>query len=308
MAGKSMADLHFIRPYWLISLLPALLIWYGLWRQGHSQAALRSVIDPLLLENLIVPAQKSTRIRPIYVLLLLWVLTALALSGPAWKKEPSPFTDDTAGLMVVLKVSGTMNATDVQPSRLERAKYKLKDILEQRTGAATGLVVYSGSAHIVMPLTRDSRIINTMIEDLGPDLMPVEGDALADALDISHYLFERSGAGGSILVLADSVAPSQLDELSESPYKLPLQFLSVQSESSSVDKGLERAASALDADIEKLTLDQEDVKSITNRARTEFASMKGEDSESQWLDAGYYLLPFIALLVLLWSRQGWVVR
>jgi Ca-activated chloride channel family protein len=303
-----MAELHFIRPYWLMSLLPALLIWYGLWKEGDSQSSLRQVIDPALLENLIVPPQQTTYFRPINVLLLLWMLTALALSGPTWIKEPSPFTDDTAGLVVALKVSGTMNATDVQPSRLERAKYKLKDILEQRDGAATGLVVYSGSAHIVMPLTRDSRIINAMIEDLSPDLMPVEGDVLVDALDVSRFLFERSGAGGSILVLADSVDPSQLDGLSERQHELPVQFLSMQPASAPVDKGMQKAASVLDADIERLTVDQEDVTTVTNRASEEFTSITGRDSESQWQDAGYYLLPFIALFILMWSRRGWVIR
>ena len=308
MVSKPMAELHFIRPYWLLSLLPAVLIWYGLWKQSDSQAAMRSVIDPHLLEHLIVRQQNNTQIRPVHVLLLAWVLMALALSGPSWKQEPSPFTDDTAGLVVALKVSGTMNATDVQPSRLERAKYKLKDILEQREGASTGLVVYSGSAHIVMPLTRDSRIINAMIEDLSPELMPVEGDALLEALDISHYLFERSGVGGSILVLADSVDPSQIDRLSEMQHELPVQFLSLRPASSPIDKGMQRAASVLDADIEKLTVDQEDVMSVTDRARSEFASIKGLDSESQWQDAGYYLLPLIALCVLMWSRRGWVIR
>lgn len=303
-----MGELHFIRPYWLISMLPALLIWFGLWKQGDSQAAMRSVIDPQLLEHLLVSQQKTSLVRPVHVLLLFWVLTALALSGPTWEKEPSPFTDDTAGLVVALKVSGTMNASDVQPSRLERAKYKLKDILEQREGASTGLVVYSGSAHIVMPLTRDGRIINAMIEDLSPDLMPVEGDALVEALDIAHYLFERSGVGGSILVIADSVDPAQLDILSDAGHELPVQFLSVQTESAPVDKGMQKASSVLDADIEKLTVDQGDVTTVTSRARAEFASIKGQDSESQWRDAGYYLLPLIALCVLMWGRRGWVVR
>lgn len=303
-----MAEFHFLRPYWLLSLVPALLIWIGLWKRQNQMLALKAVIDAHLLEHLVVQPQQHRRFEPIHLLLLCWMLAAVALSGPAWQKEPSPFSDDEAGLVVVLKVSGTMNATDVQPSRLQRAKFKLKDILEQRAGAATGLVVYSGSAHIVMPLTRDSRIINAMLEDLTPELMPVEGDALVDALDVAHYLFERSDVAGSVLVMADSVAPSQIDSLSDNQYELPVQFLSMQPASAPLDQGLKAVASKLDARIETLSVDQADVEALSNRAQTNYATMAAMDSASQWQDAGYMLLPVLALCVLMWSRRGWVVR
>jgi Ca-activated chloride channel family protein len=303
-----MAEFHFLRPYWLLSLVPALLIGFGLWKQQDPMSALRAVIDPRLLDHLLVHQQQHRRLEPIHLLLLCWVLAALALSGPAWQKEPSPFTDDEAGLIVVLNVSGTMNATDVQPSRLQRAKFKLKDILDMRGGAATGLVVYSGSAHIVMPLTRDSRIITAMLQDLTPELMPVEGDALVDALDVAHYLFERSGVAGSILVMADAVDPSQIDSLSDHQNELPVQFLSLQPASAPLDPGLKGAASKLDAKIERLTVDRADVEALADRAQTDFATMAAMDSAGQWRDAGYMLLPVLALCVLMWSRRGWVVR
>ena len=119
-----------------------------------------------------------------HVLSVIWILAALALAGPAWDKEPAPFADDDAGLVVLLKVSGTMQATDVQPSRLARAKHKLRDLMQARKGLSTGLIAYSGSAHLVMPLTRDDRIVSAMVEDLTPELMPADGDALAEALEV----------------------------------------------------------------------------------------------------------------------------
>lgn len=303
-----MSEFHFLRPYWLLSLVAALFIWFGLWKQQDRIAALKRIIEPHLLEHLLVNQQERSYLKPINVLLIGWMFAGLALSGPAWQKQPSPFTDDSAGLVVVLKVSGTMNSTDVQPSRLERAKHKLSDLLEQRESAATGLVVYSGSAHLVMPLTRDSRIINAMLEDLTPELMPAEGDALVNALNHAQRLFDRSGIAGSILVMADSVAPSQLDALAEFQNQLPVQFLSLQAASAPIDAGLDRAASMLDADIEKLTVDQSDVEVVARRAQTEFRAIAGADSTQQWQDAGYWLLPLIALCVLMWSRRGWVVR
>jgi len=166
-----MDEYHFLRPLFLWFAVPSLLVWLGLWRQQDNVGSWVQVIDKHLLEHLIVGESNRPPLRPIHLLFFLWVVTSIVLAGPTWETEPSPFSDDEAGLVVLLKVSGTMLATDVQPSRIDRAKLKLRDLLQAREGAATGLIVYSGSAHLVMPLTRDDRIISAMAEDLTPDLM-----------------------------------------------------------------------------------------------------------------------------------------
>jgi len=117
-----MDEFHFLRPLWLLAALPALAVWWGLRRQQDSTAAWRQVVDPQLLEHLLVGESTRHRVRPIQLLLSIWIICTVALAGPAWRLEPSPFADDEAGLVVLLKVNGTMLASDVQPSRLERAK------------------------------------------------------------------------------------------------------------------------------------------------------------------------------------------
>lgn len=153
-----------------------------------------------------------------------WKVTARTRSPHVrvYSKEPSPFADDDAGLVMLLKVSSTMKATDVQPSRIARAKHKLRDLLEARKGLSTGLVVYSGSAHLLMPLTRDDRIVTAIAEDLTPELMPADGDALAEALLLAGQVLQRAGVPGSVLVMADSVAPAQADLISTATPALPV--------------------------------------------------------------------------------------
>ena len=116
---------------WLV-LLPLLLVWWALWRGQDGYGQLKKVVAPHLLEHLVVGEPRARRLQPVHVLSVIWILAALALAGPAWDKEPAPFADDDAGLVVLLKVSGTMQATDVQPSRLARAKHKLRDLLQAR--------------------------------------------------------------------------------------------------------------------------------------------------------------------------------
>ena len=299
---------HFLRPYWLLSLLPLLLVWWAIWRGQDSYAQMRKVVAPHLLEHLVVGEKSARRLRPVHLLSMLWTISAIALAGPAWEREAAPFADDDAGLVVMIKVSGTMQATDVQPSRLDRAKHKLRDLLQQRKGASTGLIVYSGSAHLVMPLTRDDRIVSAMVDDLTPELMPADGDALAEALQQAEKVLLRAGVPGSVLVMADSVAPSQVEAVAAMPFAAPVQFLAMSSPAAPLDAGMSDAASALGAPVQRISVDQADVQRMAQSAQSDFKTVAGVGSGDRWRDAGYALLPLIALLALMWSRRGWLVR
>ena len=268
-----MDDFHFLRPLWLLVLLPTLAIWLGLWRRQDRMTSWRQIMDSHLIEHLVVGESKKPGLRPIQLLLVTWVVCAVALAGPSWRMEPSPFAGDEAGLVVLLKVSGTMLATDVQPTRLERAKHKIQDLLELRQGSSTGLIVYSGSAHLVMPLTRDDRIISTMLEDLTPELMPVDGDALTQALQLAEQVMEKSGVPGSVLVIADSVSPSQAQALAIADVTMPVQFLSLQSISAPIDGGTQSAASSLGANVVELTFDPADVEEAARRAQSRITNL-----------------------------------
>jgi len=303
-----MAELHFLRPQMLLCLLPLLLVWWVLWRSQDNFAQLKKVVAPHLLEHLVVGETQARRPGPVHLLSVVWILAAVALAGPAWEREPAPFADDDAGLIVLLKVSGTMQATDVQPTRLARAKHKLRDLLQVREGLSTGLIVYSGSAHLVMPLTRDGGIVSAMVEDLTPELMPVDGDALGEALQLAEKVFERAGVAGSVLVMTDDVVPAQADSVAAAPFSLPVQFLAMTAPAAAVGAGLERTASLLGAPVLRVSPDETDVQRAARRAQTDFKAVTGVASGDRWRDAGYLLLLPIALLALAWSRRGWLMR
>ena len=302
-----MDELHLLRPQWLWALVPAVLIWWGFWRLQNRTAEWQRFFDPHLLEHLLVGEKTRRLLRPIHLALILWILCVIAMAGPTWQREPSPFADDTAGLVVLLKASSTMDATDVQPSRLERSKHKLRDLLKLREGASTGLIVYSGSAHLVMPLTRDDRMITAMAAELSPDLMPVDGDALGEALDLAANLLDRAGVPGSVLVLADAVSPSQASAVAVAAPDMPVQFLAIKPLNAPLDAGLQQAAGARGASVTPLTIDQSDVERVAQRAQSDFRVAPVAGGGERWRDAGFYILPLIALVALAWSRKGWVV-
>jgi len=301
-----MPELQLLRPLWLLGLLPVIGVWWLLWRRQDPLARWQRVIDPHLLPHLVVGEEGTRGLRPIHLLLLIWVLAVVALAGPSWRMQPSPFPADS-GLMVLLKLGNSMESTDLQPSRLERARQKIRDLLSLRQGASTGLVVYSGSAHLVMPLTQDERVIENMLEELGPDLMPLDGDVLEKALQLGGEMMQRAGMPGSMLVIADTVAPPQASAIAglESPY--PVQFLSIQPPDLALDPGLRTAADALGATIQKITPDEQDVEKIAHRARSLETASGLQTEEQRPEDAGYYLLPLLAFFAFFWSRRGWRV-
>ena len=84
------------------------------------------------------------------------VLGAIALAGPSWTRVEQPVFRSERATVVVLDLSRSMDASDIKPSRLARARFKIADLLERNRDGLTGLVVYAGDAFVVAPLTDDS--------------------------------------------------------------------------------------------------------------------------------------------------------
>lgn len=301
----ALAPFHFERPLWLLALLPAV----GLWLlDRHASDALRAwqrVIDPALLAHLLVGEERRRLVTPANALLLVLVLGALAVAGPAWQREPSPFAEAKPAVAVVLKVTPSMLEQDLAPTRLDRARQKLADILAAREGASTALVAYAGSAHLVLPPTSDSTVVLDLAKSLSPEIMPREGDDLTGALALATRALASQADGGSILIMADEIAPGA-KEPGTAAAGLPVTLLPLLPQAAGSAR-FSAGAQALNATIVASTADQADVTAIVRRLdRADQA--RGIDGEGQhWREAGYWLTPLIALLALLWFRRGWVL-
>jgi Ca-activated chloride channel homolog len=105
-----------------------------------------------------------------------------------------------------------MRTPDIQPDRLTRSVQKIHDLLNLRPGAKTSLIAYSGTAHVVMPVTKDENIVNNFAGALDPKIMPSEGDSAAEALRLADQTLAGSGSG-SIVWIADNIAPEESSSL-----------------------------------------------------------------------------------------------
>ena len=199
---------HFLRPQWFIALLPlALLTWFLFFRKG-AQSNWEAVVDERLLPYILVRGAVRARRAAIILTVTGGLLGIIALAGPAWNKLPQPVFTPQDALVIALDLTLSMDANDVSPSRLERARYKISDILDQRREGQTALLVYAGEAFTVTPLTDDGETIRSQLKALETGIMPVTGNRTGKAVTLALELLKQGGMRrGHVLLITDDATP-----------------------------------------------------------------------------------------------------
>lgn len=318
---------HWLRPWALAGLM---LVWVVHWR-GRQQAQRRhaswhGVIDPHLIPHVIVPGDCAGVFKPVNALTLALVLACVALAGPSWKHEPVPFVDDTAPLMIALDLSPAMNGVDTTPTRLARARLKIRQLLERRGKAPTGLVVYAGSAHLVLPPAADRFVLDSYLEALSTSLMPVPGQRPGLALEMASEWLNRSGAVGTVLFMTADAPAAELDAFKQhqhdSPHVVAVLALGTaqggpvrasmggqaQAHVRRDDPGLQVLQDKAGVIVVATTVDERDLQALEGRIAVARVRAIAQDPRARWQDEGLWLIWPVLLLMLLLFRRGWSVR
>ncbi|WP_425332989.1 vWA domain-containing protein [Cupriavidus pinatubonensis] len=328
---QALASFHFLRPWWLLVLIAAVLLVWAVQRRGDVRRRWRDAIAPHLLDALMVGERRRLAIRPVHLTALLLAFGAIALAGPAWERERPPFLDDKAPLAIAIDLSPTMDAIDVTPTRLERAKLKVKALLARRDGGRTAIWAYAGSTHLVLPLTDDATLLQTFVDALQTRIMPAPGKDTALALRTIDAALAHEEVPGTILFLTDSMEAAavrafkaQASSGRSQPVVLaigterggPLRSGSV----GFVEKDGVRVFSRMDTaalkrfgddtgvPVATFTPDSDDDVAWVQRHVQSHLAQKQTVENSRWKDEGWWLTIPIALLGVLWFRKGWTVR
>ncbi len=202
-----MSNLHFLHPYWLWLLLAIPLIW-GIRLVRHDKPAVwERIVDKQLMPFVLSGQESAVGIVPLIVLSLSLLLAVLAMAGPSWAKREVPVFRNQQPLVVALDLSASMLAEDEKPNRLTLARFKLFDLLKTRKDGQTGLVVFSGDAFVVSPLTDDLATIEEQVKHLSPDIMPASGSLVTPAIQRAEELLKQAGnTQGHILIITDGAA------------------------------------------------------------------------------------------------------
>lgn len=202
----SLADnFQFLRPdfLWLFLFLPLVFLFNR--KTGIVSSAWEKVCDAPILKYLLGDEKKATSKKQSFWFYSAFLFAVIALAGPSWEEKPQPSVKKEMPLMIVLDLSSDMNRTDVRPSRLERAKIEINELLKKTQAAPSGLIVYTYEPFLISPLAEDGAIITNLFKAVFSNIMPVGGNRVDRALEFAASKLKEGGytQGNILLVSAD---------------------------------------------------------------------------------------------------------
>lgn len=306
-----MADFHFLRPWWLLTLILLAIFTIILWRQQPKLQAWSEVCDPHLLDHLLQKKGQGKRMASLTYLFLSLFFMIVAMAGPTWYQLPVATYKPVQPRVLVLDLSDNMMDTDLSPNRLSRAKFKLHDLLAKKEVGQFGLVVYTGEPFVVSPLTDDGQTIASLLSTLTPDIMPVTGQRLDTALEEAGKLITQAGyQNGQILVLT---ADTPSAEAMETAKKLADSGIDSSIMPVKADTNLnplyQRFANSGSGQLIEYSADASDIARWLNASRVSHRFVLNEEDDIPlWRDEGrWFLIPALLLLLPLFQR-GWLQR
>ncbi len=318
---ESMQHFHFLRPYWLLIIVAILYIIKAFSLRDDNLAPWRTLMSEQVLAHLTVSGNNNHWLSPKKMTLIISVPLCMVLMGPTWQQQPSPFSENNAPLIIALDVSKTMEQSDVQPSRLLRAKQKIIELLELRGDSKTALIAFAGSAHVVMPMTNDREMIRHFLDALSEDIMPVSGKLPESILPLTKTLLKPSTAPGTILLIGDGATSNTVNAFNSFFTKQPAQLL-VWGIGSIAPK-----ETITEHDREIIPIQLEQLKALSNESHGRLILMTDDNNDVQlvnkyikhnfvivddnsrpWHDSGYPFLFFVAVIFLFWFRKGWTLQ
>jgi Ca-activated chloride channel homolog len=322
---------HFLRPWWLLALLALPLLLALTSRRSVAREELARLVDAELLPHLLLGRERGRRLSS-FVVVASWILASLAMAGPTWSRVAQPLYAKRAAQVVALSLSQHMLARDVAPSRLDRARYKVRDLLAANKDGLNGLIAYAGEAFVVAPLTTDAGSLRDLLDALAPDTMPADGDNAAQAIERGVALIHDAKAAGGSLVLvtddadasaeaaarkaaAEGVRVSVLGVGTTQGGPVPLADESfVRDAQGDVvmarrhDGALRALADAGGGRYVTMSDDHGDIDALSGELRTEGAATLASDQlGDEWQDRGPWLLLPLLPLVAMTFRRGWLV-
>ena len=199
-----MIELHLLRPLWLLAFIPLAVLIGQLSKPAIFRSSWSRVCDPHLLAHIIHQPQQLTKPSMPWLVTVSSSLLILAMAGPVWQRMPQPIFNTQSALVLLLDLSQSMDATDLKPSRLTRAKHKIIDILRKHREGQTALLVFANEPFVVTPLTNDTATVTALLSSLDTSLMPNQGSRADRAVEKAAELLHQGGIShGNLLLLTD---------------------------------------------------------------------------------------------------------
>lgn len=327
-------DFHWLRPQWFWAFIPVLVVVAIIVITAREDKKWKKVIAPALQPFMFTKEKQSSLTFPLFAFVLIMSLGILALCGPTWSKSEVPGAKSEAVLMIAVDCSLSMMTEDIAPNRLERAKFKIRDLLDADPNSRVSLYAYAGTAHTVVPMCSDYRMITHHLESLSPGIMPVQGTNLEMMMELADSALLGVDAPSTLLLVTDAIQKNQKSVLEQfvenSKHSIEILAMATQQggqipknkqKQPVVDASGNIVISKLDSEVlfslqknrkinvNTLTLDNSDMELIAKNVKDNL-NFQADDkaSEEQWKDMGFVLLILLVLVVPFWFRKGWMIQ
>ena len=323
------SEFHFLRPLWLLAIP---LVWWMVfllrkkwWQKGNWDRE----VEPHLLEFLATSHSQHKRKLLPWVMSLAGTLLLLSLAGPVWLKKPQPLIKKSHARVLVLDLSFSMLAADVKPTRINRVRFKLEDLLNNFSEGETALVGYAGEAFVISPLTHDANTISALLPGLHPNIMPVPGSRADLGVELASDLLSRSiGSQGHIILVTDGIEESEITAVKNASGANEFSILAVGTEAGSPIalaaggflkdrngaivipklnlKPLHKLANQVNGELTVLSPDDRDVNQIIAAETSEgiYTEDEKQRTTDKWNEEGPWLLLIVLPLTALLFRRG----
>lgn len=327
-------DFHFLRPDWLWFFAPAALVLILLLINTNQKNKWKKIIAPALRPYMFTKEKKASISFPLIMFALLMCIGIVALAGPSWKMKVEAEKQNEAQLVIAIDASLSMMAEDVQPNRLERAKFKIKDLINENPRAKISLYAYSGLSFMVVPACDDYSLITLHLDAIKPATMPIQGSNLPAMIAQVDSTLKNFKAPSTLLIMTDVLSENDKQAIIQfadsSIHRVEICALaSIGGAQIPINK---QKKPALDAQgnivISKLnqqvllqlsahpkitvntpTIDKSDMQILAKRIRENLYFSDSEKmNDDDWEDMGYLFVIIITLIMPFWFRKGWMIQ
>lgn len=207
-------NIHFMRPIWLILLIPAVVMTVWLTQRTLRKGRWDQLIDPALQAHMLDRTPGKSSMLGVIAIFIASAIAIVAVSGPSWQRKAVPVISNPDALVLLIDMSLSMNATDVAPDRATRAIRKATDIVRGREDGITAVIAYSGEAHTVVPFTDDKATVEHLLTSLSPEIMPKLGSRPDKALIQAQTLMTDAGVNeASALLITDGIQNKDVERI-----------------------------------------------------------------------------------------------
>jgi Ca-activated chloride channel homolog len=185
---------------YLLLIIPLMTLLFIILRR-NAKKAFNRFGDPDLLINLIPEYSASRPILKFILLSIALIFLVLGIAGPQFGSKLTEVKKKGIEVIIALDVSNSMLATDIQPSRLERAKQSIAKLVDQMSNDKIGMVVFAGDAYTQLPITTDYVSAKVFLDAIHTDMVPIQGTAIGKAIDLAANSFSPDEKSKKAIIL-----------------------------------------------------------------------------------------------------------